>query len=143
MRDAKDFLNQGFLEGLTRKALRTKTIAALLPTMLPPDLAAHCQVVALENGCLHLEVPDNQWATRLRYQQSQLLSHLRAHPEGAHIASIKYRIAPEKYKKSTAKASSSAANLLKIPNSGKKLLNSLAAKTDYGPLKEILLRLAE
>lgn len=44
---------------------------------LPADLAEHCRVIGLRDGCLRLTTETPAWAARLRFQAPRLIQQLR------------------------------------------------------------------
>lgn len=77
-----------------QKISRLKSAEKQIKQRLPKDLAEHCSVVSFESGKLLLSVPSNAWAMRLKFEQSDLLLHLRTFPEFSGLAMLGYFIAP-------------------------------------------------
>ncbi len=135
------FLRQGELSELTQHVLRLQKLQKLLPELLPSELADHCQAVAINHGCLVLEVSNGSAATFLRYYSPTLLSHLRKQSDFANIASIKQQVRPPSTK-------INRPTPIKRPHKGYSaktalLLEHVADKIEYEPLKNALLKLAQ
>lgn len=62
--------------------------------VLPSQLRAHCDVANWDNGRLIFRVDSGAWATRLRYEQIELIKQLRAAiPELVNLRTISYYVA--------------------------------------------------
>lgn len=60
---------------------------------LPADLAEHCQVAGLRDGCLRLATDSPAWAARLRFQAPRLVQQL-THQGATGLRSVQVRIIP-------------------------------------------------
>ena len=60
---------------------------------LAPDLARHCQVAGIVQGCLRLATESPAWAARLRFQGPRLLQQL-ARQRGLNLNAVQVRIVP-------------------------------------------------
>lgn len=134
-------LHQGELSELTHQALRLKKINKLLQETLPAELVRDTRAVSFMNSCLLLEISNSSTATLLRYYTPTLLSQIRHHTEFASIASIKQQIKPN----SPADMNIQKKPKPRPPYSQKVslLLNQVADKIQYEPLKQALLKLSE
>lgn len=83
---------QGPLGYVLAKVEQLRTLNQQIQTLLRPELAQHCQVANLRDGCLILQVDNAAWATQLRFEQTELLSKLRKQPALAGLASIKIQV---------------------------------------------------
>ena len=64
---------------LIQKTRYHQRLLATVQAHLPPDLRAHCSGATTVGGQLLLFTESSVWATRLRYQQRDLIDRLRAH----------------------------------------------------------------
>ena len=64
---------------LVQKTRYHQRLLATVQAHLPPDLRAHCSGATTVGGQLLLFTQSPVWATRLRYQQRDLIDRLRAH----------------------------------------------------------------
>ncbi len=64
---------------LVQKTRYHQRLLATVQAHLPPDLRAHCSGATTVGGQLLLFTESSVWATRLRYQQRDLIDRLRAH----------------------------------------------------------------
>ncbi len=83
---------QGPLAYVLAKVEQLRMLSQQVQKLLRPELAQHCQVANLRDGCLILQVDNAAWATQLRFEQTELLSKLRKQPELAGLASIKIQV---------------------------------------------------
>jgi len=60
---------------------------------LAPDLARHCRVAGIVQGCLRLATESPAWAARLRFQGPRLLQQL-ARQRGLNLNAVQVRIIP-------------------------------------------------
>jgi hypothetical protein len=65
-----------------------------IKTHLDPMLARQCQVANLRNGMLILTTTSSIWGHQLRFQEMELLSHLRTHPEWCGLTSVQSKVVP-------------------------------------------------
>jgi hypothetical protein len=56
---------------------RIKRLSQILNKVLSSPLKDHCQALAWKNGTLTIAVDNNSWASRLRFEKTELMSHLR------------------------------------------------------------------
>jgi hypothetical protein len=76
------------LTHLFAKLSQLQAINQSLKKILTKDLALHCQAGGLEAGNLALIADSAAWATKLRYQSSEILQTLRQEKEFAGLKSI-------------------------------------------------------
>ena len=78
---------------LVQKTRYHQRLLATVQTHLPPDLRAHCSGVTTIGGQLLLFTESSVWATRLRYQQRDLIDRLR---EQAYlpISAVRIQVVP-------------------------------------------------
>ena len=78
---------------LIQKSRYHERLLATVQAHLPPDLRAHCSGATTVDGQLVLFTESSVWATRLRYQQRDLIDRLRAHAY-LHIPTVRIQVAP-------------------------------------------------
>ena len=132
-------LQQGELSSLTAQALRLKKIQVLLQKILPPELGEHTRAVSFMQNCLSLEISNSSTATLLRYYTPTLLSEIRKHPEFASLVSIKQHIKPLEKAKIDTKPKFKHKP---YSQNTRALLEQIAEKIQYEPLKQALLKLS-
>ncbi len=71
-----------------------KKLSDVVFDLLPPPLNVQCRVSNFRQGILILEVSSASWLTRLKYEQSNLLTGIRKNLLPS-LASIQYRINPD------------------------------------------------
>lgn len=59
------------------KARQLADLSHRVQACLPADLAEHCRVIGLRDGCLRLATETPAWAARLRFQAPRLIQQLR------------------------------------------------------------------
>lgn len=59
------------------KARQLADFSQQVQACLPADLAGHCRVIGLRDGCLRLATETPAWAARLRFQAPRLVQQLR------------------------------------------------------------------
>jgi len=69
---------KGSLSSLVHNINRINRLSQSLTSVLPDPLAKHCRVSRFEEQQLVIAVDSGEWASRLRYEKLELLSHLRA-----------------------------------------------------------------
>jgi hypothetical protein len=84
--------SQGPLKKVVQAAIELQAITTLLQQLLEPELASHCRASEWNNNCLTLAADNAAWATRLRYQQSTILSQLRTQPQFMGLGSIRIEV---------------------------------------------------
>lgn len=82
------------LERLVRAEELRAAYTAQLQALLPPALAPHCSVAALEEERLTIQVAGAGWATRLRMELPKLEPRLRALADFAAVREIRIRASP-------------------------------------------------
>ncbi|MHC9509905.1 DciA family protein [Kangiella sp. M94] len=92
-----DVLNspESELKSLLDKANSLKSITDSIHQHLPKDLQKHCSVSEYNKTSLVITADSPVWATRLRYQSSELLAQLRK-AGFLGLANIQIKIAPSK-----------------------------------------------
>lgn len=81
------------LRTLSARSRQAAELETRVLACLPADLAEHCRVGGISEGCLRLLVPTPAWAARLRFEAPQLVKSLLQ--QGATtIRSVDVRIAP-------------------------------------------------
>ena len=78
---------------LVQKTRYHQHLLATIQAHLPPDLRAHCSGATTVGGQLLLFTQSSVWATRLRYQQRDLIDRLRAHAY-LPISAVRIQVAP-------------------------------------------------
>ena len=78
---------------LVQKTRYHQRLLETVRTHLPPDLRAHCSGATTVGGQLLLFTESSVWATRLRYQQRNLIDLLRTHAY-LPISAVRVHVAP-------------------------------------------------
>ena len=78
---------------LVQKTRYHQRLLATVQTHLPPDLRTHCSGATTVGGQLLLFTESSVWATRLRYQQRDLIDRLRAHAY-LPISAVRIQVTP-------------------------------------------------
>jgi hypothetical protein len=142
MRSNKPFrigslLERSEVSRLLSRARALGELDALVHKLIPSPLNEHCHVLAMRDDTLVVAADSPVWATRLRYQSSQLVKQL------SEVSSVKLRTVQVRVRASE-QSPDRRLKLIRQPVSGR---NSMALKqaarsvTDAG-LKAALLRLA-
>ena len=94
-----DLLNnpKGSLSTLVHNINRINRLSQSLTAILPHPLAKHCRVSRFDGQELVLAVDSGEWASRLRYEKLELLSHLRSNGF-AQITGIDIVVNPEDFR---------------------------------------------
>ena len=82
------------LQRLLRQAETLSQLQSLVHRYLAPAAREQLQLGNYEQGVLTLVLADAAWATRLRYQQEQLVRQLAQHAEFASLQRIRLKIRP-------------------------------------------------
>jgi len=125
------------LRGIIQKSYQLVALNQQVKKYLTPQLAQHCNVANLEQGCLTIAAESSAWATQLRYLKGDLLHQLRTKEHLYHLRTIQCIIKPirnEIVKKTRKAKPISAENLSKIKNT--------AAAVADDNLRQALLTLA-
>lgn len=80
--------------GLLAHSERLTQTEHLIKKALPTLCREHCQLVSYRNGTLSLQADSAAWATRLRYQQRDIISQLSSSRDFSGIKRIKISIRP-------------------------------------------------
>ena len=117
-------------------------LTRLMREQLDENLAPHCYIGNLESTYLTILVDSAAWASRLRFESSQLPDRLRnVHPAFARLQHIKIKIITELYgEQPTADPTSAKRPHLNAENAN--IINSLADSIDDAALQDALHRLA-
>lgn len=78
---------------LTAQVRQLVVIERLVRACLPADLAEHCQVAGIGDGCLRLATDSPAWAARLRFQGPRLVKQL-THQGLVALHTVQVRIIP-------------------------------------------------
>lgn len=62
---------------ISLKARQLADLSSRVQSCLPAELAGHCRVIGLRDGCLRLATETPAWAARLRFQAPRLVQQLR------------------------------------------------------------------
>ena len=84
--------NEPTLNRLLAKARALQEINTLVRGWLPGPLAQKVRVAVIRDGVLVLTADSAAWATRLRYEASNLLEKAREHPELSHLVTVQIRV---------------------------------------------------
>lgn len=82
------------LHSLLQQAQNLSQLQALVHQYLAPAAREQLRLGGYENGLLTLVLNDAAWATRLRYQQEQLVQQLRQHDPFAGLLRIRLKVRP-------------------------------------------------
>ncbi len=82
------------LERLVRAEELRTAYTAQLQALLPPALASHCTVAAMEGDRMTIQAAGAAWATRLRMELPKLEPSLRALADFAAVREIRIRAGP-------------------------------------------------
>lgn len=91
--DATD-IDRMFLAQIQQRAVMLLKLNRTIGTLLPAPLRPWCRVANFRQGVIVLETANASWKMRLRYEQTQLLSTLRAQILPS-LSSIDIRINPD------------------------------------------------
>ena len=126
------------LTALGQDPLQLQALSKAVHSLLPPKLAAQCQVSHFSKGCLLLTTDQPTWASQLRYLIPELRDKLRKEAGMHQHSSIKIMVRddPSVYKKASPKAS------FTLSEQTKATIISESQLCTYQPLKKALLHLA-
>lgn len=85
---------QSGLRNIVQHAKYFVTLQKIVHQHLPEAAAEHCHLANYHQGRLVLIIDNAHWATRLRYQQNQLVSRLCQHVEFKNLQRIQLKIRP-------------------------------------------------
>ncbi|MBI5461916.1 MAG: DUF721 domain-containing protein [Gammaproteobacteria bacterium] len=80
--------------GLPVEARRLAGLERQVRACLPQELADHCHLAGIRDGCLRLVVDSPAWAARLRFQEPQLIRNW-VRQGGGEIRRVQVRVAPQ------------------------------------------------
>jgi hypothetical protein len=86
--------DSSLLQGILDKLKHFKDLHTILAQYLDTKLAAHCQVVNMENGHLVIITDSALWATQFRFQIPALLPKLQKHEPLSSLKNISCKISP-------------------------------------------------
>ena len=122
--------SNGELAPILQTIAKLKKLNDLLTSILPKEMAKHCQVANLSQGKLTLTFDNSAWASKFYFEKNEYLSKFRAIPEFAGLSQIQHQvdpglfIAPPKIIKKTqefklSKAAEDSLNQLILNSNGK------------------------
>lgn len=82
------------LSGIIQRGRQLYGLNLLIQKLLGPELAAHCQVTNIRDKTLILATDSAAWATRIRYQATQILQKIRRDERLSGIDSIQVKVIP-------------------------------------------------
>lgn len=82
------------LNTIYQQALRLDDLQKTIIDILPAAMRPHVRICSYQEDSLHLFVDTAHWATRLRYMESELITHLRALASFQHLKSVRYSVRP-------------------------------------------------
>jgi len=85
---------QSVLREIVQQATLFAELQSIVHTYLPGAAAEHCQLANYIQGRLVLVIDNAHWATRLRYQQNQLMDKLCQHKQFSDLQRIQFKIRP-------------------------------------------------
>lgn len=88
------YKESGSLQRSLEHSRRLKQLDYGIRSLLPADLANHCQTANLRNNSVIMQADSTVWATRLRYQVPELLKQLRCHDALKGLKTIRVTVAP-------------------------------------------------
>jgi hypothetical protein len=141
--------DQGPLHNVQQRAIALLKLNRAVKGLLPAQLHPWCRVANFRQGVLVLETANASWMMRLRYEQPNLLSALRAQILPS-LSSIDIRINPAlmakgsnqvKGDEKSAKNEASAAPMRQLSQESAEQLRGLASRSPE-KLRKILERLA-
>ena len=88
---------KGQLASLVDNLNRINRLNQSLKVILPEPMADHCTIAHMKDNQLVLAVDSGEWATRLRYEKLNLLSHLRTNGFAA-VTGIDIIVNPEQFR---------------------------------------------
>ncbi len=121
---------------LVQKTRYHQHLLATVQAHLPPDLRAHCSGATTVGGQLLLFTESSVWATRLRYQQRDLIDRLRAHAY-LPISAVRIQVT------SPAQTLTSARRPLQLSHANAATIRKAATAIADSDLQAALRRLAE
>ncbi len=135
------FINRCFnkqLEELCQRSMQLEELSNKVTQLLPPNLAAQCQVGSFNKGCLVLTTTNAAWASQLRYTIPELRDKLRKEAGMYQLLSIKINVIEpaEPYKIQKPKQHN------EISDEAKAIIISESQQCTYQPLQKALLHLA-
>lgn len=138
---------QSMLQSIQQRAIALNKLNRALQGIIPAQLHPWCRVANFRQGVLVLETANASWMMRLRYEQSSLLSALRAQILPS-LTSIDIRINPTMAAKAQENAQENSVRPVKENNLGRQLSEESAeilrgvASRSPEKLKKTLERLA-
>ena len=127
---------------LVTRTRQLQRLTRLVREQLDENLAPHCYIGNLEPSYLTILVDSAAWASRLRFESSQLPDRLRnVHPAFARLQHIKVKIITELHGEQPAVHTPGAQRPHLNPENAR-IINSLADSIDDAALQDALHRLA-
>lgn len=108
-----------------------------LQAALPPELAQHCHVAALDQGVLTLHTDSPAWAARLRFLTADLLKIAADNRTANRVHTIRVKARPPETKPQTARPGP------KMSPQTARFLRDMADSLEDDELRASLLRLSE
>ncbi len=87
-------LGESSFASIIQKARLLLKIEQILRSNLPENFATHCHVLTFKDNTLILQVDNSSLATRLRYQEDELIDLLKMQTELPAISRIQIRTRP-------------------------------------------------
>jgi len=88
------------LAGLIDRAHKILSLQSQVSEVLPEDCREYCHFVSYRKGLLKLQADSATWATRLRFQQPQVIQRLKQIKAFTDIEKIKVLVRPQQVKAS-------------------------------------------
>ncbi len=133
---AKQF---GDFSRLLDKAQELRELNEIVHRFLDAELGLHCEVANVRSGCLILIVDSASWATRLRYELTNLLDRLRYEARLFQISSVQCFVRKRPLRKNASISKTAPA----LSHENAKLFYAQAAEESDADLAEALRRLAK
>lgn len=141
------FVRSPILSDLMKKVEQLTKLNLLVLEKLDPSLARHCRVLSCEDGTLVLSTSSPAWGHTLRFNEMNILSDLRGHPEWCGLKSIRTRVYPpheiESHEVQANPHTSSKFPKPTLTKTGSDALHAIANRVESHRLQDALLRLAK
>jgi hypothetical protein len=84
----------GDLKLIVQTLQKLKRLNEALHSLLPKEMAKHCQVASLTQGRLLISFDHAMWAGKFHFEKMEYLSKLRQLPEFSGLSQIEHRVNP-------------------------------------------------
>ena len=125
------------LANLMKRANQALNVEQFVLQHLDADARAHCQLVTVRRHTLVLQTETAAWATRIRFQQAEVVKQLKQTPAFSEITRIEVKIRPQ------AKRQKEPQRAKPLSSDSAHFLTETADSFGDDPLAEALKRLAK